>query len=368
MKDMELYDCLVVGAGPAGSLAALTLSRLGRRVLLLEKYRLPRHKCCAGGVPAKAITLCDFDISSIPHSPVRSAVFSWASERGLELSEEEILGWVVDRSQFDALLARMAESAGACLCEGQEAIGLSQERNEVRVSGKNTRWRARTAIIADGASGRVSRALGFGSSSRGFGIECRLEVPEEILGRFQDSLFFDFGRIKGGYGWIFPCERFLNLGGACPPSRASRLRSWLADYAEAEGLREWFEQARITGAFLNFPTRRWNLISGNCLAVGDAAALVDRLTGEGIYQALLSGSLAAQAVDGYLAGQPLAVYSTRLNDKLKRHLMWSVRPSYLMQYSPRVIYRRVVTNPEKAAKMLLVGKGEAQYQDLFGGN
>ena len=103
---MTIYDSIVVGGGPAGSTAARAMARAGLKVLLLEKEKMPRYKCCAGGIPRKVSELLDFDISPCCESPVRRVVFSWLSRKPQFPPDRSLLGWVVRRELFDHQIGR----------------------------------------------------------------------------------------------------------------------------------------------------------------------------------------------------------------------------------------------------------------------
>lgn len=360
----ESYDCLVVGAGPAGSAAAGCLAARGLRTALLEKACFPRFKCCAGGIPRK-LPVTGFPGGSPGGAAVRGAVFSWRSRRGLEILEAETLGWVVARENFDERLARAAVAAGAELIEGFEVREVREAEGGVEVSGAPGKLRGRVLIACDGAAGRLSRGLGLGSPARGFGVETRLVVPFEVHARFAGRLFFDFGSIRGGYAWIFPGEGFLNLGAAVRRSRAPELPGLLAAYAAAEGLREWFDLRRVRGAALAFPSPRAVFVRGPCLAAGDAAGLTDRLSGEGIWPAWESGRLAGATAAGFLRGGRIEDYRGFLEREILPELRWSIRFSRIQDLFPRLIYRRAVTHPRRAGKMLRVALGDLRYRDLF---
>ena len=362
---MSAYDCLVVGAGPAGAAAAAELARRGRRVIILERGRLPRRKCCAGGVPLKVASLPGLDLAGVPASPIRGAVHSWKGKPGLEVSESETLGWVVDRARFDQVLVEAAQAAGAELVEGTDARLGRNSASGVAITAAGRCWEGKTLIAADGASGAVSRRLGFRSPQRGFGLEVSLRPPPAVQESFGGRLFFDFGLIPRGYAWIFPGPGFLNLGAAVRRPRDRGLLLLLEEYARLQGLGEWFDPSAVRGAPLAFPSRRLVPVRGCCLAAGDAAGLVDRLTGEGIYPALRSGLLAARSVDAFLQGGSLAGYRPALRDELLADLVWSVRLSRLQDWFPGPTYRRAVLNPRRAHKMLLIGLGKLRYRDLF---
>ena len=158
-------------------------------------------------------------------------------------------------------------------------------------------------IGADGAGSAVGRRLGLTRHSRpGFALETRIEIPDSILEERRGNLYFDLGGIPGGYGWIFPLEDSLNVGVATRRSSFRGLRGSLRDYLLREGLEKYSGNSDIRGGRLAFRLRPAGLVKGPCCLTGDAAGLTDRLTGEGIYPAILSGELAGGAVKDFLQG------------------------------------------------------------------
>ncbi len=245
-------EILIVGAGPAGAAAALAAARLGLDAVLVEKRRIPRYKCCAGGVPVKVAAEVRLDFSGVSREEVAGAVFSWKGADAAEVAGEELLGWVVDRAEFDAFLARSAASAGARLIEGTEVVGLEETGAGVRATTASGPIQARAAVVAAGSSSRFSRAFSVpGSRGRGFGLEARVVPPAPVWERYRYRLHFDFGAVAGGYSWIFPGPGFLNVGAAARSARAPRLPDRLREYLIREGLENWVVSSRFRGASLS---------------------------------------------------------------------------------------------------------------------
>jgi len=109
-----IYDCLVVGAGPAGGVCAYELAKRGLKVLILEKERLPRPKVCAGGLPVKVPQLLDFDLSPAFETQVFRSLPPFEADLG------EMGGWTVARANLDHLIVQKAVEAGAELQEGRD--------------------------------------------------------------------------------------------------------------------------------------------------------------------------------------------------------------------------------------------------------
>ena len=364
---MHIFDSIVVGGGPAGASAAYAMARAGLDVLLLEKEKMPRYKCCGGGIPRKVAKILDFDFSICCDAPARGIVFSWLSGETHSRSGDELLGWVVKREVFDQLLLEQARSAGAKVEEGCKFINLEERGGLVHVTTTGDNFSGRTLIGADGAGSAVGRRLGLTRHSRpGFALETRIEVPDSILEERRGNLYFDLGGIPGGYGWIFPLEDSLNVGVATRRSSFRGLRGSLRDYLLREGLEKYSGNSDIRGGRLAFRLRPAGLVKGPCCLTGDAAGLTDRLTGEGIYPAILSGELAGGAVKDFLQGDArLNAYQTAIKKSLGMNIFLANLASRLSGLFPRMIFDRVCGNERRVEKAMAVIEGELDYRELF---
>jgi geranylgeranyl reductase family protein len=366
---VKIYDTIVIGAGPAGAAAAYFLARAGKCVLILEKRSFPRPKSCAGGLPRKAAGIFDFDLAPCLEVAVKGAVFSWLSSERRYEGGDEVMGWVTRREVFDDFLVRKAVEAGAELRESTEAIGLIQDRERAIVYTARESLVARSVVGADGAHSRIARMLSLKTFKRvGFGLEARLNVSERVLKDYGSYLYFDFGGVPRGYAWIFPRRDHLSAGVASYLPSHFFLQSDLKNFLEREGLGGDYAGARVTGAPISFSVWPGGWVRGRCLLAGDAAGLTDRMTGEGLYQAMTSGKLAARAIERFLAGErPLRDYSRMVRRVLWEHLFWAWSFSLLITWFPRWAFREVMSNPRRARKGMLVAMGEMSYrQVLFG--
>lgn len=294
---LKYYDVAVVGAGPAGSLCAAIAAKAGLKVILLEKEKLPREKPCGGLLSPRACSLLPQGFTMPPDlaAPVqRVRVHSRCKK--YEAGVEKAPGMVVRRSQFDRLLAGYANLCGAVIREAHSLVKLEYRKGiynlECGGAGKNLAVSARHVVGADGAWSSCARLSGLRRSALAGPAAwgCTVTVPQaEAAGKDMTAEFFPLP-LRSGLGWSFQGRGWLNrgTGGLAGPSRLKRELSRLFSPLPA-GARIYTWPLPFTG-----PLRRaWR---ENLLLVGDAAGLVEPFSGEGIYHALKSARLAAEAV------------------------------------------------------------------------
>ena len=219
-------EVLVVGAGPAGTAAALDLARAGKQVMLVDRKSFPRSKPCGGGLTNKALDALRYDISTIVRA--RTSGFSisrkLASPRHIETGG--VLLTMVTREEFDLYALQQALAAGAAFKPVPRAI-LRMEKRErgITVCWDGLEVEADWLIAADGANSQIRKLLAPQTEHSGaFAIEAAVRYSAASL-----PACFDFGFVKGGYGWVFPKGDHFNIGlyvsrGHARPSREELLR------------------------------------------------------------------------------------------------------------------------------------------------
>jgi len=326
------FDVIVVGAGPAGSIAALELARKGRRVVLIEAKRFPRPKTCAGGISPKAR-------SGLRRLGLWDRIAPEAYEiRGIRLGarsgrETQWIGAasavVLNRSRLDHLLAQAAVEAGAELREGCAASALLVEsgRTEgVRLAGGDV-LRATWVIAANGANGR----LGADPRPRRRLQTCMAWFRGLVFTPHVLEMYFD-AEIAPHYGWLFPeSDTVANVGICLDAERLGRgsIRDVLARFLDRHFAAR-CASAEAIGRWRGFPIS----VSGevrHCaplgtLLAGEACRLVNSATGEGISYAVHSGALAAECVDEALRrGTDPADATASYERRLRLHSELSLR-------------------------------------------
>ncbi|WKB52428.1 NAD(P)/FAD-dependent oxidoreductase [Eleftheria terrae] len=310
------FDLIVVGGGPAGSAAACTAARQGLRVALLDQARFPRDKLCGGLLTLRAakVYASVFDRGWDDTIEARAHGLRLFGRQGHLLNEvhdRQLLQFTC-RSRFDHLLLQQAEAAGVQLHLGQRVRHINAGEAAVQLD-DGRRFSARALIGADGVRSAVARGLfgrSFNPDTIALGLE--MEVPREFEGADGVSApEIHLGVARWGYGWIFPKRETLTvgLGGLLPHN--PRLRQDFEAFVQRRFLG--LPAARIKGHHIPY---------GDCLRTpgrdrvilcGDAAGLVEPITGEGIAFAMLSGREAALSVQEALgkSGSPLAAYLPR---------------------------------------------------------
>jgi len=330
---VQRVDALVVGAGPAGSAAAIHLARAGTRVLLAEKASFPRDKPCGGGLTGRALKAIPVDPSPVVERDVDRFRLRLRYGSSFTRGHDEPLIRMTQRRRLDAFLAEEAVRAGAELRDGTRVEQLEADASGVTARVGGAAVRADAVVGADGANGVVARAAGLGEDIvRGVALEGNIPLTrlDEDLVR---TAVIELAVLPGGYGWVFPKGDHANLGVGGWGSEGPALRDHLARLARAHGV----DPAALTEVRGHrLPMRRLGAApaAGRVLLVGDAAGLVDPLSGDGMYEAFVSAQLAADAiVSGDLDG-----YASALSAALDRHAAASWAAKRAFDRHPRAVF------------------------------
>jgi menaquinone-9 beta-reductase len=302
------YDVIVVGAGPAGSIAALTLATAGARVALVDKANVGRDKACGDLIGPRGVRLLDDLGVSLPNFPTAGDMIV-AGPTGRRVLLPARAGrtypghaLIIPRATFDAHLRGAALGAGAIDVSARVA---SVDDGRVVFDGGGVAS-ADFVIGADGSTSTTGRAAGLVDSSKvlwGFAMRGYLpaEVPIPVIALWNDRPRRGFP----GYGWLFPGPDGANLGlgiglghSRHDAQRAQRQLDAFRIHLIRIGLLDSDLQlpVRLLGGWLKMGIVGTRAAEGKVLLVGDAAGLVNPLQGEGIAQALASGRAAATAV------------------------------------------------------------------------
>jgi geranylgeranyl reductase family protein len=292
------HTAVVIGGGPAGAAAARTLARQGVDVCVLDKAVFPRPKLCGGLLTLRSRKL----FTRIFGDAAWEQAFEYESQ-GISLFHRERCLSEVDghsvlyftcRRRFDDYLLSLAAQAGATLCVGDGVAALDLKGKVCRLqSGQEIGYDY--LIGADGVNSMVARTL-FGASydRKKIAFALEMDVDRALLHRDVTRPEIYFGIVKWGYGWVFPKRDTVTVGvGGIQARNPHMKRDFEAFLTHLFGT---IPAGKIKGHHIPFGDYKQRPGSDHVLLAGDAAGLVEPITGEGIAFAMQSGHFAGLAV------------------------------------------------------------------------
>jgi geranylgeranyl reductase family protein len=311
---VERYDVAIVGAGPAGATAAYRLARSRARVLLVDKTRFPRDKPCGGGLTMRAVRQLPFSVDPVVEDRITRTQCRFRYGPKIERESSRVICLMTQRRRLDAFLVEQAVAAGAEFRDGVH-VNVDSE-TELRVDGRPVEVAA--VIGADGANGITARSLGLGGAIvNGVALEGNLPYEELPVGSWQGRLVLELGNVPGGYGWIFPKGDHVNFGVGGWGHEGPELRRHLRILCEKYGI-ELRQLSDVRGHRLPMRRPATVLARGRALVIGDAAGALDPVSGDGIYEALVTARLAAEHTVELLEGSATSLepYAAALHREL----------------------------------------------------
>jgi geranylgeranyl reductase family protein len=332
------FDVAIVGGGPSGSACAYWLSRAGWSVCLVEKKHFPREKTCGDGLTPRSVYQLqqmglENEVAAHGHRYQGLRAFGFGASLEMNWPEHPKFphyGYTITRFNLDGLVAERAESEGATVLHGVEALELLDPApgDASRLAGAGGvivhdkdhgvtgEIRARYVVAADGQNSRLGRALGvtrnrswpMGMALRGYYESERHDEPwiDSHLDIRDTS-----GEVVPGYGWIFPLGDgrvnvgvgLLSTGGAWKGVNTTKLQEYfVAQVGEAWGLNDESCCGPATGGRLPMGLSIGPRVGANTLAIGDATGSINPFNGEGIAYGYETGRLAAAVLGEALAG------------------------------------------------------------------
>ncbi|MEG4279416.1 geranylgeranyl reductase family protein [Microcoleus sp. MON1_C1] len=353
-----MFDCIMVGAGPAGSTAAYHLAKQGRSVVVVEKASLPRNKPCSGGVSGAIAHWLDFDLTPAISMKANKITYTWKMGDLVQVQINSPM-WMVQQDVFDDFLIKQAQKIGAELRDSTQVKGIEFKNYVWEVKTNSEPVSGRYLIGASGAGGPMTKRLGLKEPT--LCLSASLET-RSIKG---DSVNFDFGTIKKGFIWSFPkADGYSWSIAAMRDHKPKDIKKMLAEYAPKCGADVSVSNGR------EHPRSLWEgdrkLHSPNSLLAGDAASLADPLSGEGIRPAIFSGFKAAKASDRTLgdAEDAKESYTESIAQEWGPDMVWISRLARAFYEFTGVVYRAGLQLPRTTQLMSKILCGELLYADI----
>jgi geranylgeranyl reductase family protein len=302
-----LYDLIVVGAGPSGTMCARKAATRGLSVLLIEKEYTPRDKLCGGALSRRVIGLVDFDLTPVLETGIRKAMIYGPDNRGVKCERDEDTVYMVKRPQFDRFLLEKAKEAGVEVLEGTKIVSVEQLKKGIRVLAEGDSYQGHLLVGADGVNSIIARSLEirnkWAPDSVALCIAADVPMSSDTISSIlsidesrDNALEIYLWAAEGGYGWCFPKRDEISIGIGYQMSREMEIqsvwRNFIADFEKRKGI-------TLKGLYpksMRVPLGgvKQRITARRTMLVGDAAGFVSPVTAEGIYYAIASGLLAGR--------------------------------------------------------------------------
>ena len=308
------YDVVIVGAGPAGSTAAKFLSEKGVKTLLVDKSKFPRDKPCGGGLTARVLRQFKYIQESdlIDSYSYGGAFYSSSRKYKVSVQKSEIVAAMVLRKKFDYGLVKLAIDSGATFLDGKNIadIKISDDKAKILID-NGTNIDSQIVVGADGVWSTVAKKAGLGNHRDSFGISVFEEYPikSETIDQYFTKKRIVYGHIKilglAGYGWVFPKKNHVNIGVGEYASLAKKPKGMMNIKEVYKKYIQLLKEEKIIPPNLKIKDIKGAALphhpldktyADRVILCGDAAGLINSLTGEGIDFAMYSGCTAAGVV------------------------------------------------------------------------
>jgi geranylgeranyl reductase len=283
---METFDVIIVGGGPAGLQCARELSQSHLRVLLLEKDAIFGDKLCAGGLTLKDMGVLPLPDHVIQQKILRAAIHS--RRRSADTLTPVPYVFTVDRRELGAYQRSLLDETEVVVRTHSQVTKVGNTQLSLKTGEV---YGFRYLVGADGYASIVRRHLKLKVRKKLIGFQYTIPVAEEHP---RLEMFLDARRFHLWYAWIFPHGKYISVGCCCDPRRIDpqkvkqRFHDWLRETGIETG------EARLESYPIAYDYQGYRF--GDIFLVGEAAGLASGYTGEGIYQALVSGQEVARLI------------------------------------------------------------------------
>ena len=371
MLTSTLYDVIIIGAGPSGSLTGYLLSRKGLKVLIVEKKQLPRYKPCAGGLTRRALNILPFDISEVVENHLYTATMSIHNKPVFIKTENQPIVTMVMRDKFDYFLISKAISEGARLLDGAPFISLSGSVGNLEVVTSKGIFKTRLLVGADGVNSKVAKEIGRrGNKNVMTAIEGEVFYYDlQELENLINSAHFDFGMVPEGYGWVFPKGDHLSVGVLSTAKTTRYLKPYFKLYLKMKHL-DTHTHIKTLRTYLipQGPDNNEIFADQRVMLVGDAAGFADPVTGEGIFFALRGAQIASKVIwEGFaISFEHIKKYNDLIKKEFMRETILANRLAYILYKNPRFSYTILRLRGSTLGQYYLdIVSGTRSYRELY---
>ncbi len=350
-----MYDVIIVGGGPIGSITGSLIARENHKVLIIEKQKHPRWKPCGEGISQSGIQILknydlDKPIQDILWS-INNVSINILTENIAKVRYDKPMAYTLDRSVFDYALFKQVQKFGAEIHENEKVINVTTNKNSISVKTTQKNYKSRLIIGADGIHSIIGRKL-FRPWKKKEITPClvtRYKLPITQHAFHPSTMEYYF--IEGGYGWIFPRvlndELILNIGigkiGEIKSNLSTLFKKFILTLERGKKVKL---NKKIDDKLWIHPIPTYGLSrkthKENILLVGDAGGFVNPITGGGLRYGAVSAVYAAETVNLFLNDkiETLAVYENKYSKDIKyvfdealktREFLYRVNPSELLE-------------------------------------
>jgi len=365
-----MYDVIIIGGGPSGASAGRRAGKLGLNTLLLEKEEFPRYKPCGGALSEHAISYLDFELpQDIIEWEITGAKVVFKDQL-IKANKDYRLSVLVSRDRFDNLLLEKAKETGTEVHTGEKALCCREMPDCVEVETEKDVYRAKFAIVAEGAHGLVKTCVRPADTRGEYGICVVTEIPaeeREIEERLGKNVELQFGVAGGGYGWVFPHKTYYSVGIGGVVKDFPHPKESMLDFLRKNGFSG---EYKLHGHKIPWGGLKRKITGSKVLLSGDAAGFVDAFSGEGLAYAISSGQFAAEVIAGICLCdgniKDLSRYEAFCQAEFGTHLKYSLIFSKIMHRFPDYTFKIFTSSEKMIDKYLEVVDFRINYKDYLG--
>jgi len=287
---MKHYNVVIVGGGPAGASLGFLLQRAGISNCIIDKKTFPRDKLCGGLLTKKTVNLLReiYHTDDFTYERISTSLELFLGMQELSSVITESCFVLVERRDFDNDLIKKYKSIGGMLLEERQILKVNIERKCLILDNKED-IQYDFLIGADGANSQIRKLIDKKYQPNALCIEANCQEQN-----INDNISIYFSTIKNGYAWCFPKKDYYTVGIGGTIKQNKKMRESFLCFTN--DINKSIEIKKIRGALIPFGQYVKKPYSNNIILVGDAAGLVDPITGEGIYFALRSAQYAYEAI------------------------------------------------------------------------